>query len=367
MAQLTIGADKFNLNATWTCRVVYLYNSTGSFNSSTATQTSYSPGEKVVGFTDERLVGVTVKSVKVHASYGTGLLGGNFKIDGVSPDSEGFVTLISPDFSDNTINVTFSWNANTDSSSAHSSEYPTYNGSDSQTVYKEHTSSSVVENVYIVVDYEPDYTPPTLIDYTDPVIVQGETYVKAVHMTELHTNVNLTRGAYNLGEYAFTDIIPLETMLSGWNDHVMEIRSAIDETGVSHETWIQINAETIRQITVNTGETRWGMQYTQPAVYSIKASGEVTSTDYIYARVLDNTGEVVGATMYIADGTRLRNHVVTLESGQTLIVWCARDVAKEAAKESFVRTQTKVIFGENYPRLDVLLQLRRVVAEVAKV
>ena len=103
-----------------------------------------------------------------------------------------------------------------------------------------HMSSLEYENVYLLIEYELTYTPPELIDYTDPNPVAGETYVRAVHMTELHTNVNLLRTAKKLGEYAFADIAKLQTLLDGWNAHVAEIRAALDEVSTDHEAWLAL-------------------------------------------------------------------------------------------------------------------------------
>lgn len=239
MAQLTIPAAEFTLNSTWTCHVVYTYNSTGAFSSHKVTRLNFKSDEKIVSFSHDDLIGATVKSVTVHASYGTGLLGGTFKIDGVVPDNDGMVRLSNPDFTDGTISILFSWTADTDDSTAHN-DYPTYNGSSTQTVDKEHQSISKVERVYVIVDYEVIHGESELIEYTDPELVRGETYVKAVHMTELQTNVNIIRTDRGLDEYSFTSIAPMETSLARWNDHVLEIRSAIDEMNVVHEGWIAL-------------------------------------------------------------------------------------------------------------------------------
>ena len=152
MAQMTIPADGFTLNSTWSCRVVYTYNSTGSFLSSTCTQSNLATATKTVRFPVNVQTGEKVASVKVHAKYTTGLLGGDFKIGDAKPDENGFVTLSVTDFSAGYIDVTFSWKAYTDGSGAHGSEYPTYNGSISQTVTKSHESPSDVSSVYLLIE-----------------------------------------------------------------------------------------------------------------------------------------------------------------------------------------------------------------------
>ncbi len=81
---------------------------------------------------------------------------------------------------------------------------------------------------------------PTLVPYTDAVIVAGQTTIKAVHMTELQTNINRLRVSKGLKEYTFTPIVSGITDLAGWSTHVSELRAAIDEMGVEHDAWIEI-------------------------------------------------------------------------------------------------------------------------------
>lgn len=81
---------------------------------------------------------------------------------------------------------------------------------------------------------------PALIAYTDPTITAGVTRVKAVHITELQTNVNLTRAAANFVAYTFTAIRASYTSLAGWNAHILELRAAIDGMGIAHETWLAL-------------------------------------------------------------------------------------------------------------------------------
>lgn len=82
---------------------------------------------------------------------------------------------------------------------------------------------------------------PSLISYTDPDLVAGVTKIKAAHITELQTNVNLLRNGLGLSSYAFTTIQAGYTSLAGWSAHVAELRTAIDEMGISHEAWIAIS------------------------------------------------------------------------------------------------------------------------------
>lgn len=79
-----------------------------------------------------------------------------------------------------------------------------------------------------------------LIAYTDPEILPGITEVKAVHITELQTNINLVRAAANYAPVEFTVFRASYTSLGGWNTHITELRSAIDGMGISHETWLAL-------------------------------------------------------------------------------------------------------------------------------
>ena len=81
---------------------------------------------------------------------------------------------------------------------------------------------------------------PALEGFTDPVLIAGETPVRALHMQELQDRVTTLRSYYGLGAYGFSSIVSGETSLGGWTAHVLELRAAIDEIGMSHETWLAI-------------------------------------------------------------------------------------------------------------------------------
>lgn len=89
---------------------------------------------------------------------------------------------------------------------------------------------------------EIDYTlPPELLPYTDPILTAGVTKVKAVHMQELRTNINLQRDGFGIVPYAFTAIRAGYTSLADWTAHVLEMRDAIDDIGEPHEDWLPIS------------------------------------------------------------------------------------------------------------------------------
>ncbi len=81
---------------------------------------------------------------------------------------------------------------------------------------------------------------PALDGFTDPILTAGKTMVKALHMQELQSRVNTMRQYYGLSDYAFSEIVSGQTSLGGWTMHVNEIRAAIDEIGIQHDTWLVI-------------------------------------------------------------------------------------------------------------------------------
>lgn len=90
-------------------------------------------------------------------------------------------------------------------------------------------------------DLEIEYAlPQELLPWTDPALTARKTLVKAVHMTELQTNINRQREGLGLAPYTFTEIRAGYTSLADWTAHVEELRAAIDETGVQHAAWNEI-------------------------------------------------------------------------------------------------------------------------------
>lgn len=106
-----------------------------------------------------------------------------------------------------------------------------------------------------------------------------------------------------------------------------------------------LDTNTLEQVEINPGEIRWGKQFVRPAVYAISASTAGGDTDYVYARVKDASGAVVGDTMHIVTTTVVRSYTVTLEAGQTLTVWYVRDLDQATAAECMTRTQVQVEMG----------------------
>jgi len=91
------------------------------------------------------------------------------------------------------------------------------------------------------ITLEIDYAlPQALLPWTDAPLIAGVTNVKAVHMTELQTNINRQREAIALTAWPFTTIRAGYTSLGDWTAHVEEMRAAIDDAGTAHDAWIAI-------------------------------------------------------------------------------------------------------------------------------
>ena len=76
-------------------------------------------------------------------------------------------------------------------------------------------------------------------EFTDA-LVQNETPIKAVHMTELQDAINMLLDFYGLNEQTMTNIVAGTTSLGGWTNHVNEIKSAIDILTTYHDDWLEI-------------------------------------------------------------------------------------------------------------------------------
>lgn len=108
------------------------------------------------------------------------------------------------------------------------------------------TSNKVNFREGCTISLEIDYMlPQALLPWTDSPIVAGVTRIKAVHMTELQTNINRQREALALAAWPFTTIRAGYTSLGDWTAHVEEMRAAIDDAGRSPSdgwTTIDINS-----------------------------------------------------------------------------------------------------------------------------
>ena len=156
MAEKKITTSDFSLTSSWTCTIVYLYNSTGSFNGvSSRSQTTPSKATKTVTFTTELPTTAKILSAKVYATYSLASWGSaNFKINDTAISSGGYISLDTSSLSSGSVSLTFSLQANRDSNTNHDGAYPTYNGNSSQSRTFSHSSVANVTNVYLLVEYQ---------------------------------------------------------------------------------------------------------------------------------------------------------------------------------------------------------------------
>ena len=156
MAEKKVTASNFSLTSSWTCTVVYLYNSTGSFNSVySRTQTTPNKATKTVTFTTGLPTTAKILSAKVYATYSlTGWTSASFKVNDTTISSGGYISLDTSSLSSGSVSLTFSLQANRDSNTNHDGAYPGYNGNSSQSRTFSHSSVADVTNVYLLVEYQ---------------------------------------------------------------------------------------------------------------------------------------------------------------------------------------------------------------------
>lgn len=144
-SELKVEASDFNLNSTWTC--TYAWTDDGYF----CNQSDASTATHTVTFEFEIPEGATVKSAKVHSSWGGTMYGiESRKVAGLIPDADGFVTVSTPDAADTTLSVTFSFVAKRD---VYNSHYDAGNMTVGEWT-KNHTSSASITDVYLLIELE---------------------------------------------------------------------------------------------------------------------------------------------------------------------------------------------------------------------
>ena len=157
MAQIRIDADGFSLNSKWSCWYKYDINNNNAFSQG---QTKASEATKTITFTYELPTRAKNISARVHSKW----LGTTNGIDvntinGVEPDADGFVTISGVEASASSVDVEFLFVAERDTLSEHgyTNTSPNY-WPEGQTTpkYNEHTSSAVISEVYLLIDYEED-------------------------------------------------------------------------------------------------------------------------------------------------------------------------------------------------------------------
>lgn len=249
MPQIKVTADGFTLTCKLTCCTMerWARDDSGAPSDlevtdsyvSTSPQTVTKNVEFAFALPDD----VTIESAKVYATVsGSPLFGAAERtINGVSAGGNTGID-VSIDEGATSVSVPFTFLCGTPSHShdPDNGDWASSNDWNNDDTWKyfayyywQHESALTYTDVYLLIDYTPNYVAPEMLAYTDPEPAAGETYVKAVHMTQLHTNTNRVRVAYGLPEYPFTAIVP-GTPLAGWNEHVLELREAMDEIGIDH-------------------------------------------------------------------------------------------------------------------------------------
>lgn len=76
--------------------------------------------------------------------------------------------------------------------------------------------------------------------FTDPEPIALSTKIKAIHMTEMQNRINELLLFNGKESFSFTPIIAGQTRLTGWTEHISELRSAIDRYNSLHDEWLEI-------------------------------------------------------------------------------------------------------------------------------
>lgn len=256
MAQLRIDTPDFALNSSYKCGTECEWRYTDSthtdytFRESAYVEKTSNTARHTARFELSALPeGAKITQATLFATAGSPLHGTELStINGVSVTPPGTKTVpVDVEDGATSVDVVFAYKCVATAHNHYADGYHVNGGDywDGNTLvhhlYYDHESVVAYTDVYLLIEYTPAFTPPELIPYTDPAPVAGETYVKAVHMTELHTNANLVREAYNLPAYDFPAITAMESLLAGWNADVIEIRVALDAIGVTHEDWLLLD------------------------------------------------------------------------------------------------------------------------------
>ena len=158
MPQLRVDVDGFNLNATWNC---YCRDNSSGGYSVWQVPSELPKASKTITFTYEMPKRAKINSVKVHSSWGGSLFGINGKfVDGVAVGDDGFVIVDNPDDSATSIAVEFLFVAEKDNPQVvHEREIEDILNaglSDHTYTIGSHTSSALVSEVYLLIEYEED-------------------------------------------------------------------------------------------------------------------------------------------------------------------------------------------------------------------
>lgn len=153
MPQLRIDADDFNLHSDSTCQAGWTKKVDGTYYQFGTIRYEPTIDSKTVVFELSLPARAKIKSAKVHSTWGSCLFGYAMKkVDGLSPDTDGFVEVTPPAETDASLSVSFQFQSMPHSSpSSHVDDITpgTYHDP-----YFAHTSAASVTDVYLLIEYE---------------------------------------------------------------------------------------------------------------------------------------------------------------------------------------------------------------------
>lgn len=267
MAQLKVSTSDFTLTSPYICKMYRVedYNRYREIILSMSSNQGVTVADKVsqiVRFDYAGLLpaGATIKSAKLYATLTASTYGDVVStINGVHADPGNFEIEVSLGDNLAPIDVNFTFQSkNPEHKHEFEGEYHWMN-SDMYTVDEDaedanpgsqafyyyeyrwnvdHEGSRKYKDVYLLIDYDPalDFS-----GWTDDPLVVGETFVKAVHMTELQQWTAVLSEYADNGTPTFTEAVPGETSLARWLSQVLEIRAVLDVISPNHETWIDVS------------------------------------------------------------------------------------------------------------------------------
>lgn len=251
MAQLTVSIDDFELSSKYTCTTT-LYTAysdeshteeVSSFTRTETTTPTTSTASKTFNFTLPK--GATVTSAKVNvANFSSPPFGASsVKINNTAVSISGAAAVdvtISNDATSVTVPFSFACNAVSHDHNALG------NGTWGQSYWEgntlcnpityNHLSALSFGGVSLVIEYTPAVT---FEGWTDDPLTAGETFIKAVHITEMQDIVSQLSESANNGTPTFTPAIAGETSLAQWLTQINEIRAVMDIVAPNHVEWIE--------------------------------------------------------------------------------------------------------------------------------
>lgn len=256
MAQLKVPISDFSLTARFKCLVndTYRFDENGVeyFEKSSSVTEITRAVTQTCKFAYTLPNGATIRSAELHATLGVPLYPPETLTIGSKPVGYGGEVVVDVDIATLTspFERTFTYKPmqvlhnNGEHSSSGLTPTHTQRGKDyyGDYLYKtyefQHESTITCTNVYLLIEYNPalDFS-----GWTDDPLVVGETFVKAVHMTELQQWTAVLSEYADNGTPTFTEAVPGETSLSLWLSQVQEIRAVLDVVSPNHEAWIDVS------------------------------------------------------------------------------------------------------------------------------